>query len=145
MRFSDGSSDVCSSDLETLERFAAEGVDLLVVDGGDGTVRDVISAAPAAFGDRMPRMAILPSGKTNALALDLGVPLDWAVADVVEAAARGQFVRRAPIEIYRDGADQPDVRGFLRSEEHTSELQSPMSTSYAVFCLKKTTTLQHSH
>src|SRR3546814_6394575 len=74
---------------ETLERFAAEGVDLLVVDGGDGTVRDVISAAPAAFGDRMPRMAILPSGKTNALALDLGVPLDWAVANVVEAAARG--------------------------------------------------------
>ncbi|RIA36631.1 diacylglycerol kinase-like protein [Hephaestia caeni] len=98
---------------ETLERFAAEGVDLLVVDGGDGTVRDVISAAPAAFGDRMPRMAILPSGKTNALALDLGVPLDWAVADVVEAAARGQFVRRAPIEIYRDGGGQPDVRGFL--------------------------------
>src|SRR3546814_14166017 len=61
----------------------------------------------------MPRRAILPSGKTNALALDLGVPLDWAVADVVEAAVRGQFVRRAPIEIYRDGADQPDVRGFL--------------------------------
>src|SRR3546814_9640731 len=25
----------------------------------------------------------------------------------------------------------------LRSEEHTSELQSLMSTSYAVFCLKK--------
>ncbi|HVJ00108.1 MAG TPA: acylglycerol kinase family protein [Sphingomonas sp.] len=98
---------------ETLERFAAEGVDLLVVDGGDGTVRDVISAAPAAFGDRMPRMAILPSGKTNALALDLGVPLDWTVGHVVEAAAQGQFVRRAPIEVYRDGAGQPDVRGFL--------------------------------
>src|SRR3546814_4413520 len=27
-----------------------------------------------------------------------------------------------------------------RSEEHTSELQSPMRTSYAVFCLKKKTT-----
>src|SRR3546814_961111 len=27
-----------------------------------------------------------------------------------------------------------------RSEEHTSELQSLMRTSYAVFCLKKTTT-----
>src|SRR3546814_6367875 len=26
-----------------------------------------------------------------------------------------------------------------RSEEHTSELQSPMRTSYAVFCLKKKT------
>src|SRR3546814_9526624 len=30
-----------------------------------------------------------------------------------------------------------DVRG--RSEEHTSELQSLMRTSYAVFCLKKNT------
>src|SRR3546814_1345381 len=28
-------------------------------------------------------------------------------------------------------------RGALRSEEHTSELQSLMRTSYAVFCLKK--------
>src|SRR3546814_8312201 len=30
-----------------------------------------------------------------------------------------------------------------RSEEHTSELQSLMRTSYAVFCLKTTTKLQH--
>src|SRR3546814_9547803 len=29
------------------------------------------------------------------------------------------------------------VREFSRSEEHTSELQSLMRTSYAVFCLKK--------
>src|SRR3546814_1493464 len=28
---------------------------------------------------------------------------------------------------------------FVRSEEHTSELQSLMRTSYAVFCLKKKT------
>src|SRR3546814_6542948 len=38
--------------------------------------------------------------------------------------------------------------GFLRSEEHTSELQSLMRISYAVFCLKKkkttnTKVLQH--
>src|SRR3546814_1013663 len=33
---------------------------------------------------------------------------------------------------------QPDDGG--RSEEHTSELQSLMRISYAVFCLKKTTT-----
>src|SRR3546814_5274876 len=35
---------------------------------------------------------------------------------------------------------------FFRSEEHTSELQSLMRISYAVFCLKKKTTnynLQH--
>src|SRR3546814_3365705 len=29
--------------------------------------------------------------------------------------------------------------GFARSEEHTSELQSLMRISYAVFCLKKNT------
>src|SRR3546814_6522693 len=29
------------------------------------------------------------------------------------------------------------VRQFVRSEEHTSELQSLMRISYAVFCLKK--------
>src|SRR3546814_1885711 len=32
----------------------------------------------------------------------------------------------------------------IRSEEHTSELQSLMRSSYAVFCLKKKNTEQHS-
>src|SRR3546814_2444876 len=31
----------------------------------------------------------------------------------------------------------------LRSEEHTSELQSLLRISYAVFCLKKKTTITH--
>src|SRR3546814_2435004 len=39
-----------------------------------------------------------------------------------------------------------DVAGNLRSEEHTSELQSLMRISYAVFCLKKKKTqLQIKH
>src|SRR3546814_9554219 len=33
--------------------------------------------------------------------------------------------------------------GSRRSEEHTSELQSLMRISYAVFCLKKKNKLQH--
>src|SRR3546814_6330610 len=33
----------------------------------------------------------------------------------------------------------------LRSEEHTSELQSLMRISYAVFCLKKKTTTKHKY
>src|SRR3546814_6053942 len=32
-----------------------------------------------------------------------------------------------------------NIAGFIRSEEHTSELQSLMRISYAVFCLKKKT------
>src|SRR3546814_5522980 len=34
-------------------------------------------------------------------------------------------------------ADHPRARDAGRSEEHTSELQSLMRISYAVFCLKK--------
>src|SRR3546814_6111343 len=36
-----------------------------------------------------------------------------------------------------------DSVGGLRSEEHTSELQSLMRISYAVFCLKTKTNLKH--
>src|SRR3546814_6075909 len=35
------------------------------------------------------------------------------------------------------------VRGEKRSEEHTSELQSLMRNSYAVFCLKKKTQINY--
>src|SRR3546814_937169 len=35
--------------------------------------------------------------------------------------------------------------GLFRSEEHTSELQSLMRNSYAVFCLKKTTHKNNEH
>src|SRR3546814_5868813 len=41
---------------------------------------------------------------------------------------------------------QPFLKGGkigLRSEEHTSELQSLMRISYAVFCLKKKNTNEH--
>src|SRR3546814_10862776 len=48
--------------------------------------------------------------------------------------------------------DQPLIIGRIRhnvradrSEEHTSELQSLMRISYAVFCLKKKTTLDRKH
>src|SRR3546814_2392444 len=50
-------------------------------------------------------------------------------------------VYRVPMEHM---AEQPFIvvsqSGKSRSEEHTSELQSLMRSSYAVFCLKKTTT-----
>src|SRR3546814_4715776 len=40
----------------------------------------------------------------------------------------------------------PDIMGYVsynRSEEHTSELQSLMRISYAVFCLKKKKSMMH--
>src|SRR3546814_10196953 len=53
-----------------------------------------------------------------------------------------QLVRAQPLELAHI-LDALDVRGrregeARRSEEHTSELQSLMRISYAVFCLKKT-------
>src|SRR3546814_2141786 len=50
-------------------------------------------------------------------------------------ACAGQRLRR-PGEVRPRGAVLAD-RLSLRSEEHTSELQSLMRISYAVFCLKK--------
>src|SRR3546814_3875179 len=44
--------------------------------------------------------------------------------------ARVDFVRVPGVIKLRNG-------DYTRSEEHTSELQSPMRISYAVFCLKK--------
>src|SRR3546814_7768274 len=38
-----------------------------------------------------------------------------------------------------------DIEGSCRSEEHTSELQSLMRSSYAVFCLKKKKQRKRSH
>ena len=97
---------------ETLRDYAARGIGLLVVNGGDGTLRDVMTAAARVF-DAMPPMAIIPSGKTNALALDLGIPEGWTVRDAIAAAQAGRFVERAPVEVLRDDATVPDARGFL--------------------------------
>src|SRR3546814_5909873 len=54
-------------------------------------------------------------------------------ADAVDELARGGGKRRA----LRLEPDFGAARELLRSEEHTSELQSLMRISYAVFCLKK--------
>src|SRR3546814_8869024 len=45
------------------------------------------------------------------------------------------------LHLYENEGITDDLfRAFLRSEEHTSELQSLMRISYAVFCLKKKNT-----
>lgn len=95
----------------TLEAFADSGVELLVIDGGDGTVRDVITAMADAFGGSPPTLAVLPAGKTNALALDLGIAPGWTPADAVVAYQAGQFVSRSPVEIVTDSGVV--LRGFI--------------------------------
>src|SRR3546814_3215149 len=53
----------------------------------------------------------------------------------------GQLIdAESGVHVWAESVDRPidDIVG-LRSEEHTSELQSLMRISYAVFCLKKKT------
>src|SRR3546814_2779329 len=121
MRISDWSSDVCSSDLwDSAER-----------PGGSFH----LSREPI---DHIRQ-------KTNMVC--------WAAAGTMLCSARDRMC--APVEVIMTRADSNDPGyGYLtmyqgnkglppgdtgrRSEEHTSELQSLMRISYAVFCLKKT-------
>src|SRR3546814_19984681 len=106
---------------------------------------------------RFPYTTLCRSGQvTDDDKLSLTVETNGAVTpeDAVALAARilqdqlRLFVNfEEPQQERREeaGEDVPFNKNLLRkrSEEHTSELQSLMRISYAVFCLKKKNTKQH--
>src|SRR3546814_2572273 len=116
MRISDWSSDVCSSDLS----FSGLKTQVLLAwrdsDQADRTRADIARGFEDAVVDT--------------LAIKCERALDAAGCDVlVVAGGVGANKRlRAKLQAMCE-----------RSEEHTSELQSLMRSSYAVFCLKKKT------
>src|SRR3546814_2197869 len=55
----------------------------------------------------------------------LGLEVGYRLISLVDHTQNGELLHR--------------IRSLRRSEEHTSELQSLMRISYAVFCLKKQT------
>ncbi len=96
-----------------LADFASGGIDYLIINGGDGTVRDVLTCGQAVFGDDWPLLAVLPKGKTNALNVDLGAPADWSLREAIDAFTSGTTVTRRPLEIAAlDGRSAP-LRGFI--------------------------------
>src|SRR3546814_8006888 len=113
MRISDWSSDVCSSDLVAVEH----GFDLQVIDAGtERPLHDLGSGIEPRFSPDGEKLAFY-SNRTGEMQL-------W-VWDMKTHQAR-------QLTSLQGGVDADP-----RSEEHTSELQSLMSISYAVFCLKK--------
>src|SRR3546814_3028435 len=119
MRISDWSSDVCSSDLRE-----AAGVEaVLAVKAGQLAANllgeilrlDRVGAVAAVDHQR------LGAGRLGLRAVD---------AAVLEHAADHPVAPRHRGLVLVDGV-------VVRSEEHTSELQSLMRISYAVFCLEK--------
>src|SRR3546814_4093985 len=107
MRISDWSSDVCSSDLVTGQRCAARAS----VRRHDPCRADVDREEDRVLDQVRPR----------------GRRTDPRPARPRRLIRTGQHLRLRAL----------DVERLRRSEEHTSELQSLMRISYAVFCLKK--------
>jgi hypothetical protein len=98
---------------DVLARFAERRVDYIVVVGGDGTVRDVLTCGTSYFGESWPPLIIVPSGKTNALAVDLGLPARWTLEEALEAITAGRIEQRRPLVVaQRDNADAR-VHGFV--------------------------------
>lgn len=95
-----------------LAGFAEARIDVLVIDGGDGTVRDVLTGAGMIWKERLPTVAVIPSGRTNALAIDLDLPTDWSIDDALASVLDGRIVKRRPLEVTRAGNSAP-LRGFL--------------------------------
>src|SRR3546814_5006346 len=125
MRISDWSSDVCSSDLKP------DHVGIIFVRGFE----DLRPGHHHAEVDDLEAVA-LEHDADDILADIVDVALDRRHHDLA-LALRARLLRRL------------DEGQQMRSEEHTSELQSLMRISYAVFCLKKKktskTTYHHVH
>lgn len=98
---------------EELARFERQGIDYLIINGGDGTVRDVLTMGQGVFGTDWPVLAILPKGKTNALNVDLGAPAGWNLADAIAAYGNGRRIVRRPLEVTREGSGDPPMIGFI--------------------------------
>ncbi|HSF95855.1 MAG TPA: diacylglycerol kinase family protein [Thermohalobaculum sp.] len=95
----------------------AAGAEIIAVDGGDGTVREVLSRVPEIWGDPLPRIAIIPHGNTNLIAREVGA-LETA-ADLAEVERRleaGQPLterRHAMLRLDYPAGERPPVRGSI--------------------------------
>lgn len=103
---------------DALSRFAGESVDLLIVQGGDGTLRDVLSLLPDAYPDGPPELAILATGNTNLAARIFGRIGDGPRGlDRFLAAAQAGRLRRSTCRTlrvaWREAPDRPPLRGLF--------------------------------
>src|SRR3546814_3926527 len=133
MRISDWSSDVCSSDLERLKR---NGVKAHPTQKPEALLYRILLACTKP-GD-IVLDPFFGTGTTGAVARRLGrhwigIEREEDYCEVaLERIAAALPLDESALTIMQSPKTQPRVR----SEEHTSELQSLMRISYAVFCMK---------
>src|SRR3546814_2487174 len=131
MRISDWSSDVCSSDLGPAFERPVDG-NGIAGDAGFGPGQQALLAQQLVHQGRLADVGPSDDGELqHALALrrfllGFGIHLGGRHLDGIREGIWGRPLGRHRVD---------DVR----SEEHTSELQSLMRISYAVFCWKKKT------
>src|SRR3546814_10583933 len=139
MRISDWGSDVCSSDLRDDLAFTPQ-----IGIGETGNIAHVNARAHhlAALADRLQRCGNEGADRRE---YDRGIQLFGRQVGRPARPAAPQRPREllpALVAFLREGIDFAPLPGDDlredRSAEHTSELQSLMRISYAVFCLKKT-------
>src|SRR3546814_6501373 len=123
MRISDWSSDVCSSDLIRTTISEMGPVLLARLMGLNDTQEGVLTIA-FRFADEQGLLLLDLA--------DLQALLAHCAANAPALSAQYGNVTKASV-----GAIQRQLLQLERSEEHTSELQSLMRLSYALFCLKK--------
>src|SRR3546814_4799626 len=139
MRISDWSSDVCSSDLVGVNKYRLKDEDLLeTLEVDNSKVREAqvarINRVKASRDEAACRAAL--KALRDAAAAPQSVETNLLAHAVEAARARATLgeISSAMEEAFGRYATVPTP---VRSEEHTSELQSLMRISYAVFCLKK--------
>src|SRR3546814_4711639 len=133
MRISDWSSDVCSSDLVTL---------VLVKKMAAVSIKNPGPVIPAEHLDRIfERFYRIDASRQRGTE---GAGLGLAIAKSIVEAHGGEIRANSAIQATEFEISLPSIGCCHgeRSEEHTSELQSLMRISYAVFCLKKKNTHQ---
>ncbi len=105
---------------EALKCIASVKPTILVINGGDGTVQATLTELYHArpFGDDLPPVAVLPNGKTNLIAADLGAEGDplKALDRIVEIAAgdvSAHVVSRRLIALSDGRGNRPVLGMFL--------------------------------
>ena len=95
----------------------AAGVGIIVVDGGDGTVREVLSRLPEIWGAALPRAAIVPRGNTNLIAREVGALESCGrIAEVLRRLEAGEALaehRHAMLRLDYPAGEHPTVRGSI--------------------------------
>ncbi len=141
---------------QTLDNIAKLNPEILVINGGDGTVQAILTEIYHGnhFKDNPPPVSVLPNGKTNLIALDLGAQGDSlkALDDILEIAksddlqnhiverqlialSNGDENSKAVLGMFLGGAGLADAILYCRHKIYPLGLPNPISHALATLAV----------